>query len=142
VATDGSGFKKLTEDCRLYGTAGSDRFDGTPATDDVYALDGNDRVDGLSGDDTIEGGAGNDVLIGTTGLDTLYGGEGEDVLRGDVLYGGSGRDRLIGEDGWAAQIYARDGQRDRISCGTPRNDWVHADRIDRVARSCEHVVRR
>jgi Tol biopolymer transport system component len=142
VAAGGSGFRKLTEDCRLYGTIGDDRFDGTLATDDIYALAGNDRVDGLSGDDTVDGGPGNDILIGGEGLDTLYGGEGDDLLRGDVLYGGPGRDRLIGENGWAARIYARDGRRDRISCGTPRHDKVYADRVDRVERSCEHVFRR
>src|SRR5439155_17383140 len=45
VAADGTGFRKLTEDCRLYGTTGDDRLDGTLATDDIYALAGTDRVD-------------------------------------------------------------------------------------------------
>jgi Tol biopolymer transport system component len=141
MSADGTGFRKLTEDCRLYGTSGNDRFDGTKATDDIFALAGDDRIEGLSGDDTIEGGTGNDTLTGGEGLDTLYGAAGNDVLRGDVLYGGPGRDRLIGENGWAAQIYAVDGRRDRISCGTPRHDRVFADRFDLVARSCEHVFR-
>jgi hypothetical protein len=37
-------------------------------------------------------------------------------------------------------IRVNSGGRDRVTCGTGR-DVVYADRRDRVARDCEHVVR-
>jgi len=57
-------------------------------------------------------------------LDELDGGHG-------ALKGGSGNDT----------ISARDRKRDTINCGAGRDRAV-VDRIDRVARNCERVVRR
>jgi hypothetical protein len=49
----------------------------------------------------------------------------------DIISGGTGTDT----------ISVRDGQRDRINCGSGR-DRVIADRIDRVSSNCERVSRR
>lgn len=83
-----------------------------------------------------------DVLVGTARNDRLFGRGGADVLRGlggaDRLDGGPGADRLdagAGND----TILAKDGTRDRVSCGAGR-DAVTADRKD-VLAGCE-VVRR
>jgi Ca2+-binding RTX toxin-like protein len=87
---------------------------------------------------------GRDVLRGTSGRDTLRGLGGDDRLYGlagpDLLVGGSGQDRLSGGAG-ADVLRAVDRQRDTVSCGTGR-DLVYADRLDRVARDCERVIRR
>ncbi len=84
---------------------------------------------------TLTGRAGADVLRGTAGPDVIAGRGGS-----DRIYGGKGRDRLDGGAGNDA-IYARDGVRDVIRCGTGR-DRVEADRGDSVARDCESVSRR
>ncbi len=89
------------------------------------------------------GTAGRDVLRGTPGPDVLRGLGGADLIHGlggnDVLFAGRGRDRLFAGRG-GDQVRARDGARDRISCGAGR-DLVYADRVDRVARDCELVRR-
>jgi Ca2+-binding RTX toxin-like protein len=56
-----------------------------------------------------------------------------------VLVGGKGHDTLNGGRG-NDRIFARDGVRDHINCGSG-NDSVRADRADVVARNCEHVSR-
>ena len=83
---------------------------------------------------TLTGRAGADVLRGTSGPDVIAGRGGN-----DRLYGGKGRDRLDGGAG-NDTIYARDGARDVIRCGSGR-DRVFADRNDSVARDCESVSR-
>ena len=122
-----------------------------------------DRDDRSSGVGHVQGGAGNDVLInrsrmgvqlvGGPGNDRLTGGRGNDGLVGgggnDRLTGGRGNDGLVGGGGNdllsggrdADRINSHDGRRDRVDCGQ-RQDRVIADRVDRVARNCEHVGRR
>lgn len=151
---DGAGVRRITNDCRIFGTAGPDRLVGTGLADLLVGLGGNDKLEardpGYMGD-TLEGGVGNDVLIGDLRNDTLEGGTGADVLRGgpsgDLLIGGPGRDVIYGQGGLDV-IHARDGTRDRLSCGTnrdnntrPERDAVYADRLDRVSRDCEVVHR-
>jgi hypothetical protein len=60
---------------------------------------------------TLDGGAQEDLLQGGAGADTLTGGPGVDLLRGRA-----------GDD----HIFARDGEKDSISCG-PGFDTVEAD---------------
>ena len=83
---------------------------------------------------TLTGRAGADVLRGTSGPDVIAGRGGN-----DRLYGGKGRDRLDGGAG-NDSIFARDGARDVIRCGSGR-DRVSADRSDSIARDCESVSR-
>lgn len=149
------------DDCVDLG-AGADRGTGGPGNDVLLGGLGNDIVRGGSGDDAVRGGASNDSLAGNAGNDSLLGGTGRDQLLGglgddrvqgqsgvDTLSGGGGSDRLTGGTGrdtisggtGADVIDARDGQRDRISCG-PGRDTVIADPRDRVARDCERVGRR
>ena len=101
--------------------------------------------------DTLEGGPGNDLLVGSFASDTLEGGPGNDVLRGgagpDLLIGGPGRDVIQGQGG-RDLVYARDGVRDVVSCGTntgrttgPEADVAYVDRFDVVSRDCEYVFR-
>ena len=83
---------------------------------------------------TLTGRPGADVLRGTAGRDVILGRGGD-----DRLYGGKGRDRLEGGAG-NDRIYAQDGVRDVVRCGSGR-DRVSTDRIDSVAGDCELVTR-
>jgi len=103
--------------CGRIGTVESDSIVGTSGADRICGLPGGDTIDGLTGNDQLDGGDGNDTLNGGPGRDRIYGGAGYDV------------------------ILARDGERDTIDCGT-QVDTVVADRVDRVARNCEHVQRK
>jgi Tol biopolymer transport system component len=59
--------------------------------------------------------------------------------RADILHGSPFRDFLSG--GGGNDVLTGEGGRDVIACGSGR-DVVHADRLDRIARDCERVVRR
>ena len=95
------------------------------------------------GGSILDGRSGNDTVTGSTKFDILYGGAGRDRVAGrggsDAVSGGLGRDLLLGGQG-RDRIRARDGQRDRIRCGSGR-DRVKADQRDRV-RGCELISRR
>jgi Tol biopolymer transport system component len=145
--SNGTGVRRLTNDCRVLGTSGDDVLRGTGLADVVLALRGDDRLSGLSGGyvgDTLRGGDGNDVLVGSVAGDLLHGGAGVDRLLGglsaDVLNGGSGQDRIDAQAG-RDFVHARDGERDVVLCGTnhgttPERDEAWVDRVD-VARGCE-----
>jgi Ca2+-binding RTX toxin-like protein len=90
---------------------------GTGHADVLRGSAENDVIRALGGNDTIFGLGGNDVLIGGTGHDDIHGGSGNDV------------------------IYARDGERDKIDCGSGR-DVAYIDRFDVAAPNCERVYRR
>ena len=154
---DGTRVARLTNDCHLVGTPRDDVIRGTELADVIVGLAGHDRLfardSGYVGD-TLLGGEGDDVLVGHYSSDLLRGGRGSDRLlggpNGDVLEGGPGRDKLVGQAG-RDLVYARDGERDVVSCGTNRRgtperdevrDEVWADRLDRVARDFEIVHRR
>ena len=146
--------RRLTNDCRIFGTDGPDVLTGTPLADVVLGLGGDDRLTAVpqafSGD-TLEGGPGDDVLVGSTQSDDLEGGPGNDALSGgtgpDLLVGGPGRDTIRGGGG-RDLIEARDGERDVVSCGTnaskttgPEADVAYVDAIDKDASDCEYVFR-
>ena len=140
----GSGSDRLTGDSgndRLSGGSGNDRMHGTGGNDRVSGDSGRDRMNGGSGRDSISGGSSGDRIAGDQGNDRLNGSSGNDSISGnsggDRLTGGSGADRISGGSG-NDRVSARDGRRDRISCGRGR-DTVVADRTDRVARDCERV---
>lgn len=141
-----------TGEDRLLGGTGNDVLVGGGGVDRLNGNAGNDSLGGGSKRDTLSGGAGVDALVGGSGKDTLTGGPGRDRISGgsadDRIYGnagadritpGRGRDRVIAAGG-NDRISARDGRRDRISCGSGR-DTVTADRND-VLTSCERVTRR
>ena len=142
----------------IRGFAGRDCIDGQSGNDNLRGDDDNDKVIGGSGKDRVRGGDDRDELFGGTGNDTLDGGTENDMLGGgagnDRLLGGAGNDRLYGEAGTDRllggggrniidggrgndSIEARNGERDRIVCGSG-TDRVRADRIDRL-NSCERV---
>ena len=137
------------QDC-LDGGAGIDTLKGGDDNDKVIGRSGGDRIYGEDGRDELFGAAGNDRLYGDYGRDMIAGGAGDDLLQGgadaDRLYGEGGKDRLVGGggvniiDGGAGNdsIEARNGERDRIICGTGR-DRVRADSFDRV-NGCEVVT--
>jgi WD40 repeat protein len=154
VRSDGASVRRLTNDCRIRGTAGDDVLRGTGLADVLLGFAGRDRISGLSAGyigDTLLGGAGDDVLVGTFSLDLLHGGAGVDRIFGglsaDVIYGGGGRDHIDAQRG-RDLVHARDGERDVVLCGTnfvgpggtPERDEAWLDRID-VARGCEIVHR-
>jgi RTX calcium-binding nonapeptide repeat (4 copies)/WD40-like Beta Propeller Repeat len=145
---------RVTNSCRIVGTAGNDVLTGTPLADVLLGETGNDTLVAVPSffvGDTLEGGPGKDLLVGSSVTDTLEGGAGNDVLRGgfgpDLLGGGPGRDVIQGEGG-RDLVYARDGTLDVVSCGTnagktagPENDVAYVDRFDAVSRDCEWVYR-
>ncbi len=118
----------------IAGGPGNDTRNGTAARDLMLGAAGADRLAGLGAADCLFGQAGDDRLSGGAGADRLFGGSGRDRLSG-----GPGTDRFSGGAG-ADRISARDGRRERITCGSGR-DLVTADRNDRVARDCERVTR-
>ncbi len=93
-----------------------------------------ERLVGGPGRDLIRGRAGNDQMSGCGGADQLEGGSGADRLNG-----GRGRDKVLGGPG-RDRIDARDGVRDRVSCGRGF-DRALVDRGDRVT-GCERITRR
>jgi hemolysin type calcium-binding protein/WD40 repeat protein len=98
---------------RIVGTAKANYLAGGGHDDTILGLAGNDTLLGGSGYDTIDGGAGNDVITGGSGADKLDGGAGSDT------------------------IFAADGERDTIDCGSGR-DRVVADPSDKLL-NCELV---
>jgi hypothetical protein len=56
----------------------------------------------------------------------------------DVIYPGAGHDTILGKGGNDI-VYARDGQRDYIDCGT-EHDIAVVDKLDHV-HHCEVVAR-
>jgi Tol biopolymer transport system component len=126
------------------GSAASERINGTPRADRIFAGTGNDVVDGLAGNDCLDlgpgtdrgqGGDGADLLVGGLGADRMVGNIGNDRLRGgssgDRLNGGFGNDRLHGQSG-ADRVNGSRG-RDRINGGSS-NDLISAGSSgDRVA---------
>lgn len=128
---------------RMNGGFGNDRLHGQAGGDRIEGSRGRDRVNGGSSNDVISAGSSGDRVAGDQGNDRINGNSGNDTLRGnsghDRLTGSTGSDRIAGDSG-NDRINARDGRGDRVSCGRGR-DRVVADRLDRVARSCERVRR-
>ena len=145
----------------LRGTEGNDKIEGTRAdefivglggTDNILARGGKDCLSGGDGDDRIvgggrgdivDGGAGNDGIKGGAGADAIDGGDGNDKILGgaakDEIIGGPGKDSLRGSSG-SDDIDAADGSKDKINCGAGNKDVVHADKKDKVSKTCERVV--
>ena len=103
--------------CRIVGSASRDVLEGTGGNDSICARAGDDEISSRGGSDFIDAGSGNDLVSLGIGRDRVAAGSGFDFVR------------------------ARDGERDTVRCGSDR-DVVVADLVDRVARDCEHVVRR
>jgi hypothetical protein len=100
------------------GTRRSDRLTGTDLGELILGRRGRDRIKGKAGDDCLKGGRGRDRINGGLGFDTLKGGAGSDSIK------------------------SRDGEVDKIRCGSGRGDRVVADSVDVVRRGCERVRRR
>jgi Ca2+-binding RTX toxin-like protein len=98
--------------------------DAKPCPRTMIGTAGADHLVGGPCNDVLSGGAGSDSLAGRAGADALTGGSGRDVLDG-----GAGPDRL----------FARDGRRDLVRCGSGR-DTALVDRID-VVVGCERTRR-
>jgi len=114
--------------CDINGTDTSNKITGT---DNVNMVD---QVEGKGGDDTLTGGRGWNGLIGGTGKDTIKGGPGVDIIFAEDEV----HQKTTGEN---AQIKRKGSpQRDTITCGTGY-DTVYADKIDKVAASCEVIER-
>lgn len=153
----GGGTDKITglgdDDC-LFGQVGNDRVEGGPGNDrangdrdddNVRGDGGEDDVRGQNGNDRVFGGPGNDTRVtGGAGDDFVAGGAGDDVLKGDggndVISLGGGADS-VHAGGGADTIEAKDGERDKIICGTGK-DVAIVDAIDEVDADCNtvHVI--
>jgi hypothetical protein len=121
--------------CIAWGTARTDRLNGTRFGDVVESRAGNDRVATLGGDDQVFGDVGADTIDAGPGADWVDAGPGNDRITA-----GPGADHGLAGSGDDV-VYARDGQHDAISCG-PGRDTVYAERLDTVAADCENVRRR
>jgi hypothetical protein len=153
VHADGSGLVRLTNDCRIVGTAQSDRLEGTALVDVLLGLEGDDFLaafDAAYHSDDLYGGPGDDALTGHYLGNRLEGGPGNDRIAArwgpDLLRGGPGRDVLDAEGG-RDYVDAADGERDVVLCGTNPNPWPPAeldtafvDSFDR-ASECELLYR-
>jgi Ca2+-binding RTX toxin-like protein len=109
---------------KMVGTPDADNLIGTSRAEEIYGLGASDLLRGRKGDDYLLGGSGSDRVYGENGADRLRGGTGP-----DRIYGGAGPD----------VIFARDGEPDRIDCGSG-SDIAYVDEFDR-ARHCESVRR-
>jgi Ca2+-binding RTX toxin-like protein len=112
------------------GTNDPDRLIGSTASQTMLGLDGGDSISGYRGDDDVEGGAGGDAVYGGLGDDRVLGGTGNDYVEGD--YGHDNINTGTGSD----KVAAKDGYRDRITCGQGRRDKVYKDKKDRT-QGCE-----
>lgn len=114
----------------LSGGTGNDYVDvkGTaggapgPNTPNLLGGEGHDQVHGWQFSDNLSGQGGNDIIGAGRGNDRLDGGPGADRLDG-------------GEN--SDTIYARDGYRDAVACGTGA-DTARADRrLEQFITGCE-----
>jgi Ca2+-binding RTX toxin-like protein len=103
------------------GTVGS--LTANANTPNLVGGDGNDQVYGWQFSDNLSGNAGDDILGAGRGNDRLDGGTGADRLDG-------------GED--SDTIYARDGYRDFVACGTG-SDQARTDgaKFEALFTGCE-----
>jgi len=129
--TGADGLSGADDDDKLIGGHGKDRLTGGDGRDSLFGGTSSDRLDGGNDNDMLAGGAASDDLIGRSGDDRMFGEGGN-----DRIVGGGGRNQIDGGAG-DDSIEARNGERDRIICGTGR-DRVRADRYDRL-NGCEVV---
>jgi hypothetical protein len=124
------------------GPSSDDRLSGTKAVDLLRGERGNDVLIGRGDSDCLSGGPGKDTVRGNGGVDVLTGNGGQDLLLGggqaDRLNPGGGKDVADSGSG-DDRINTVDGKRDRVLCGSG-TDRVVADKVDKVADSCERVV--
>jgi Ca2+-binding RTX toxin-like protein len=136
---------------------GNDRLEGGTGPDDLIGGAGTDRVtysntaaqrislddvrdDGAAGEldnvradvEDVSAGAGDDVVIANGADNALDGGAGNDRLEG-----GGGVDSFVGGPG-ADALFARDGLRESVDCGT-ESDSGEADTNDQLA-ACEGLA--
>ena len=123
VPTTGGGAHRRSNLCRFDGTPHADRIKGSPYFDIINGLGGNDYLNGFWGNDKILGENGNDTILGGSGNDVIFGGPGN-----DMIYGGTGDDTIIPGPG-----------ADKVDCGSGNDTVEGVDRLDRIARNCEHV---
>lgn len=117
----------------MTGGTGNDYLDVAGSVDNrafIHGEDGDDQLYGRQFGDTIYGGYGNDVIGAGGGVDSLNGGPGVDRIDGGA------------ENDF---IYAKDGARDVIQCGTG-SDWAQVDKtwwgatLDTVYAGCETLA--
>ena len=155
VKPDGRGRRRLTKECRIFGTERGDVLRGTGDPEHFWGRDGDDRIFARGGDDVVRGGRGNDrISAGTGGItvkraagEELFGDAGHDVIvaramtPGDPdewgpdsrLFGGSGNDRLVG--GRGSEVLAGGPGRDVIRGGSG-HDQIEARDGERDVVHC------
>jgi RTX calcium-binding nonapeptide repeat (4 copies)/WD40-like Beta Propeller Repeat len=139
-----SASQRLTLDCHIRGTSGSDVLTGSPNRDIITGFAGDDELLGADGEDRLIGGPGDDTLLGGNLADRLEGGYGADLLIGgnfqqdpaieidDRLIGGPGPDDLRGGPGsdsltgGTGNDVLRGGTGEDSLYGGPGNDRIFA----------------
>jgi hypothetical protein len=136
--------QRLTLDCHIRGTSGSDVLTGSSNRDIITGFAGDDELLGADGEDRLIGGPGDDTLLGGNLGDRLEGGYGADLLIGgsfpqdpyvtfdDRLIGGPGPDDLRGGPGddsltgGTGNDVLRGGTGEDSLYGGPGNDRIFA----------------
>lgn len=136
IRPDGSDWRRITNDCRIFGTPGPDRILGTPGPDLIYAGQGDDVVETGGEEDLIYAGAGDDVINAGNGDDFIYAGAGDDrvytgrAFTSQAAWGGPGDDRMIGGPGW--DVLGGGAGRDIIRGGRGGDEIVGGPGRDRL----------
>jgi hypothetical protein len=113
---------------------GGDMVFGQGGADTIHDRRGEDELLGVDGDDTLYGEGGGDFLRASTGSNEYFGGSGPDGIHAglstvgevETVSGGPGND----------DIFAPDGVRDNIDCGSGTDTVAH-DVLDKIADDCE-----
>jgi Ca2+-binding RTX toxin-like protein len=132
------------KDFGCHGSSKSEKFEGTIATDAIFAGGNIDYALGHRGEDVIYGGGGGDMLVGGRGRDYMFGNDGHDYLDGglhdDYLQGGLMTDSIFGGPGDDTIYIAGDAKRDYVECWGGE-DTVYAGPDENLAYGdCEIVI--
>lgn len=127
-AADGALVGERVPEAR-FGSAKSEKLNGSKADEIILGLAGKDRMDAGAGADTLDGGEGDDILKGGAGDDMLLGGAGK-----DQLYGGAGADIFVFRPGGGADRVQDFDATDRIDLSA-----FHYDRAEDVLDAARQV---
>jgi len=106
---------------------------GTEKKDKILGTSGDDVIITLGGSDRVDGRGGNDKICTGEGKDNVRGGKGDDMIdpgpEKDDVNAGKGDD----------MIFARDGAKDTINCGSGKKDFAQVDAKEKKIRGCETI---
>jgi len=123
----------------MSGTAGYDEMDRLGGNDKLNGYGDDDTLRGDLGNDTINGGDGNDFVTDYAGTNTVNGGAGSDTIQANQAHYNSNGISKISAGSGSDVVYAADGAKDTINCGTATTKaWMYSA----VARTSHHTHHR